>query len=115
MMRSFAYAFSGLRYLLATERNFRIEVMAAAVAVVAGTWLGLERLEWLALALTIGLVLILEAPNTAIEDEVSLASPGFDERARLAKDVSAAAVLVASLLAVVVGLLLFGPRIIRVG
>ena len=112
VLRSFAYALAGLRYLVSTERNFRIEVAAGAIAVIAGGWLGLGRFEWLVLSLTIALVLILEAVNTAIEDAVSLASPGFDERARVAKDVSAAAVMIAALLAVVVGVLLFGPRLL---
>ncbi len=114
LARSFGHALAGLRYLLATERNFRIEVMAGALAVIAGVWLRLERLEWVALCGTIALVLILEAVNTAIEDAVSLARPEFDRTARAAKDVSAAAVLIAAILAVVVGLLLFGPRIIGV-
>lgn len=115
LIRSFAFALSGLRYLLSTERNFRIEAAAAALAVIAGVWLGIERVEWIVLAVTIAIVLILEAVNTAIEDAVSLASPAFDERARAAKDVSAAAVLMAALLAIVVALLLFGPRLVRIG
>lgn len=115
LIRSFAYALSGLHYLVSTERNFQIEVAAAALAVIAGAWLGLERVEWIALAVTIALVLILEALNTAIEDAVSLASPAFDERARTAKDVSAAAVLFAAVLSIVVGVLLFGPRLVRIG
>ena len=61
------------------------------------------------LVLAIALVLILEAANTALEQAVTLASPGIDPRARAAKDVSAAAVLIAALASVAVGLLLFAP------
>jgi len=112
LLRSFAYAFAGLGYLLRTQRNFRIEVAVGLLAVVAGVWSSLDRIEWLVLVLTIAIVLILEAMNTAIEAEVTLASPSIDPRARAAKDVSAAAVLVAAVAAVVVGALLFGPRLI---
>ncbi|HZP95362.1 MAG TPA: diacylglycerol kinase family protein [Candidatus Limnocylindria bacterium] len=115
LLRSFSYALAGLRTLLGTERNFRLEVAVAALAVIAGVWLGLERLEWAVLGLTIALVLILEAVNTAVEDAVTLASPELDPTARAAKDVSAAAVLVAAILSVVVGVLLFGSRLFRIG
>ena len=113
LLRSFAYAFEGLTHLVRTQRNFRIELAVGAAAVSLGAWSGLERWEWVALALTIALVLILEAANTALEHAVSLASPAIDPRARAAKDVSAAAVLVAAMASVVVGLLLFGPRLLR--
>lgn len=113
LLRSFAFAFAGLAHLLRTQRNFRIEVGLGAVALVAGALLGLERWEWVALVLTIALVLILEAANTALEHAVTLASPGIDPRARAAKDVSAAAVLIAAVVSVAVGLLLFGPHLIR--
>ena len=113
LARSFSYAFNGLAYLLRTQRNFRIELLVAAVAVTAGIVSRLDRWEWVALVLTIALVLILEAVNTAIENAVTLASPSFDDLARAAKDVSAAAVLIAAGAAVVVGVVLFGARLLR--
>ena len=113
LVRSFAFAIAGLRHLIRTQRNFRIELAVGGLVVVGGLWLGLDRGEWLALTLTIALVLVLEAVNTAVENAVTLASPAFSERARVAKDVSAAAVLIAALASVVVGALIFGSRLER--
>jgi diacylglycerol kinase (ATP) len=111
LLRSFGYAFAGLGHLLSTQRNFRVELAIGLVALAAGAWWRIERWEWAALVLTISLVLILEALNTAIENAVTLASPSLDPRAKAAKDVSAAAVLVAALASVVVGVIIFVPRI----
>ena len=111
LLRSFGFAFAGLSHLWRTQRNFRIECAAGLAALVAGAWAHFERWEWVALVLTIALVLILEAVNTALEDAVSLASPSVDPRAKAAKDVAAAAVLVAALASIAVGVALFGPRL----
>lgn len=112
LLRSFSFALAGLSYLVRTQRNFRIELAIGAVAVAAAAASQLERWEWVVLAVTIAVVLILEAVNTAIETAVTLASPRFDARARVAKDVSAGAVLIASAASVAVGILLFGPRLL---
>lgn len=112
LLRSFSFALAGLRHLVRTQRNFRIEIAIAAIALLGGLVARLERWEWVALALTIAVVLVLEAVNTAIESAVTLASPRVDPRARAAKDVSASAVLIASAAAIAVGALLFGPRIL---
>jgi diacylglycerol kinase len=74
-----------------------------------GLWLGLSRVEWAILALTIGLVWTAEFINTALEATVDLASPDIHPLARIGKDVGAAAVLVAAILSVVIGLLILGP------
>jgi len=111
LLRSFGFAFAGLTHLLRTQRNFRIEVAVGLVTLVGGVWARLERWEWIVLSLTIALVLVLEAVNTALEHAVTLASPGIDPRAKAAKDVAAAAVLVAALASIGVGALLFGPRL----
>jgi diacylglycerol kinase len=111
LLRSFGFAFAGLAHLWRTQRNFRIEAAVAVLAVLAAVLSRLERWEWIALVLTIALVLILEAINTALEDAVSLASPNIDPRAKAAKDVSAAAVLIAALASVAVGVALFGTRL----
>ena len=111
LLRSFSYALAGLGHLLRTQRSFRIEVAVGAIAVAAGAWARLERWEWTVLALTIALVLILEAANTALERAVTLARPALDPRAKAAKDVAAAAVLIAAFASLVVGALLFLPRL----
>jgi diacylglycerol kinase len=110
-LHAFLHAFAGFAYLLRTQTNFRFMVGIAAIAVLAGVWARLERWEWVALVLMIVLVLSLEALNTAIEDAVTLASPRHDPRAKIAKDVAAAGVLIAAMASVAVGILLFAPRL----
>jgi diacylglycerol kinase len=111
LLRSFSFALAGVAYLLRTQRNFRIEAAIGALAAVGGVWSRLERWEWAIMVLAVALVLILEAMNTALEDAVTLASPEIHPRAKAAKDVSAAAVLVAAATSVAIGLLLFAPRL----
>jgi diacylglycerol kinase (ATP) len=111
LLRSFSYAFAGLVHLLRTQRNFRLEVGAGALAVVAGFLWRLERWEWVALVLVIALVLTLEGLNTTLEHAVTLASPNIDPRAKAAKDVAAGAVLIAALASITVGVVIFGPRL----
>jgi len=113
LLRSFSYAVAGLAHLLRTQRNFRIELAIGAGTVVAAFAVGFAPWEWVSLVLTIALVLILEAVNTALEQAVSIASPGIDPRAKAAKDVSAAAVLIAAAASVAVGIVLFGPHLPR--
>jgi len=112
-LRSFGYAGAGLRYLARTQPNFRVHL--AATAAVVGTAIGVDAppLEIAVLLLAIGLVLVGEAVNTAIEAVVDLASPALHPLARVAKDVAAAAVLLAAIIAAVTGVLLMGPRIWR--
>ena len=107
-LASFGHALRGLRVFV-SQPNARIHCAAAVVVVALGLWLGVSRLEWVALVLAIALVMGAEALNTALEYAVDLASPEWHALARDAKDVAAAAVLVCSLGAAVVGLLVFVP------
>ena len=113
LMRSFRFALAGLAYLLRTQRNARIEAAIGAVAIAAGTALGLSAPEWGVLVLTICLVLILEGLNTALELCVDLASPDVHPKAKAAKDLAAGMVLVAAAGSVIVGVLLFGPKLVQ--
>jgi diacylglycerol kinase len=106
---SFGYAFSGIWRLLRTQPNARIHTIATICVVALSAWLGVSRVEWAILALTIGLVWTAEFINTALEAVVDLASPNLHPLAKIGKDVSAAAVLVAAITSVVVGLLILGP------
>lgn len=112
-MRSFRFALAGLAYLLRTQGNARIEVAIGLLAIAAGVLLGLSAPEWGVLVLTICLVLILEGINTAVELAVDLASPEMHPKAKAAKDLAAGTVLIAAVGSVVVGVLLFGPRLVR--
>ncbi len=111
-MRSFGYAFEGVAYILRTQRNARIEIAVAIAAVLLAVWLGISAIEWAVLVLAIVIVLAFEWMNTALELAVSLASPGAHPSAKAAKDVAAACVLLGAVASVLVGLLLFMPRLL---
>ncbi len=111
-MRSFAYALAGIAYLVRTERNFRLHLLAAAAAIAVGLAVGLSAMEWAAVVLTIALVIMMEGLNTGIELAVTLASPDVRPEAKAAKDIAAGMVLVAAIASVAVGLFIFGPRVV---
>ena len=106
---SFCYAFSGLRYLVCSQPNARIHLAIAVVVVAMGAWLGLPVRDWAVIVLVVGLVLTAEAFNTALEAVVDLCSPEPHPLAKVTKDVGAAAVLLAALTSLIVGVLLLGP------
>lgn len=108
---AFRYAFAGIGHLLRTQRNFQIHLLIGAIAIALGVVLRIARWEWVALALTIGMVLVAEGFNTAVEATVDLATSERHPLARIAKDVAAGAVLLCALTAIVVGVLIFGPRL----
>jgi diacylglycerol kinase len=110
--RSFRFAMAGLKYLARTQPNFRVHLLAAILAFGASVLLKASALETAVLMVTIGLVLVAEALNTAVEAVVDLASPGLHPLAKIAKDTAAAGVLIAALVAVLVGLLVLGPRLL---
>ena len=108
---SFRNAFSGLRRLITTERHFQIHLLAATCAIVLAAVLGFSRVEWAVLVVTIALVLVAEGLNTAIERAIDTTTPGFHPLAKAAKDIGAAAVLIAAIASVIVGLLLYVPKL----
>jgi diacylglycerol kinase len=109
---AFRHAFSGLWYVLRTQRNTRIHALATTIVLALGVWLEIERMEWIALILAICLVWLAEIINTALEAITDLASPGIHPLAQVGKDIGAGAVLLSSMVAVLVGLLVFIPKII---
>ena len=111
LARCFAYALAGLWEALRTQRNLRVHLAFTLGVVAAGWVLALSPLEWAILALTVGMVWVAELFNTAMEAAVDLASPTLHPLARKAKDVSAAAVLVAAISAVAVGLIVLVPHV----
>lgn len=111
VIKSFPYAINGLKTALKNEPNFRVHLVFAFTAVAAGVILKLSLLELAVLILTIGFVIIMELINTMLEALVNLVSPEIKEHARIAKDVSAAAVLISAIISVAIGILLFLPKI----
>lgn len=111
LARAFGYAIRGVTRS-SRDRMIRCQFVAGVVAVGLAAWLGLSRIEWAILALTIGLVVAMEVMNTAVEHVVDLASPDFHDLAGRAKDAAAGAVLLVSIAALIVGAILFVPRLI---
>jgi diacylglycerol kinase len=108
---SFGYAFSGLWHVLSTQRNARVHAAAAALAVGVGVFLRISAVEFALTFVAISSVFVAEMFNTAIEACVDLASPRWHPLAKTAKDVAAGAVLVSAMLAVLIGLCVFGPHL----
>jgi diacylglycerol kinase (ATP) len=110
-LRSFSNAFRGISFMLRTQHNAWIHAVATVAAVAAGSALRISRGEWLAVALAIVAVWTAEALNTALEALCDVASPEFHPLVERAKDVAAAAVFISAIGAIVIGLLVFGPRL----
>jgi diacylglycerol kinase (ATP) len=111
LLDSFNYAFEGIIHVLRTQRNMRIHFMVAAGVLIAAVAIGVTRMELIALLLAIAFVLFAEMINTAIEGAVDVSTTSFDPNAKLAKDIAAGAVLIATVTAVAVGYLVFSERL----
>lgn len=112
IVQSFRYAFAGLAYTFRTQRNFRIHIALGLLASLAGILLGLSWVEWSVVVLLVVLVLAAEMVNTMVESLVDLVTTEFHPLAKVAKDVAAGIVLMTALGAIVVGLLIFGPKLL---
>ena len=110
-LKSFTYAFNGLRILLLEEHNSRIHLTAAICVVAAGILFHISPLEWVAVIFAIGMVFGGEIFNSAIEDLADVVCTERDERIKKVKDLSAAAVLVSAITALVIGLIIFIPKL----
>ena len=113
---SFQYAFAGIKYVLKTQKNAWLHLAATVIVVAVSFWLRIDRIKWMAILLVIGLVWMAEFMNTALEIIVDLASPEKHPLAKVGKDVGAASVLIAAILAVIIGVLvLWQPLIEKLG
>jgi diacylglycerol kinase len=109
---SFVYAFNGLFFTFRSQLNFRIHIIVGCIVVLCGLIIHLTATEWCILTLAIGLVLSMEALNTAIEQLVDHISPEYHKQAGTVKDIAAGAVLISAITAIVTGLILFLPKIL---
>jgi diacylglycerol kinase (ATP) len=109
---SFRFAFVGLFYVFRSQRNFRIHIAIALACVLLGVLLGLNLTEWAVFGVMVTVVLAAEMTNTMIEALVDLVSPGYHPLAKISKDVAAGVVLLTAIGAIVVGLLIFGPKLL---
>jgi diacylglycerol kinase (ATP) len=108
-IHSFGHAFHGWWYVIRTQRNAWIHAVITVLVVLVAGWLRLPLRDWAVLFLTITIVWTAEFINTALEAVVDLASPQRHSLAKVGKDVGAAAVLIAALAAILVGVLILGP------
>src|ERR687884_2018215 len=111
VFESFNYAIEGVVHVLRTQRNMRIHFAVAVAVLAIAAAVGVTKLELIALLISIAFVLIAEMINSAIEGAIDVATTAFDPMAKLAKDIAAGAVLIATIVAVAVGYLVFADRI----
>ncbi len=111
LLASFRYAFAGIFHTVRTQPNARIHLGVIVLVVALGLWLGLSLVEWAVIVLTSAVVFMAEMFNTAIEATIDLATRDHHPLAKIGKDVAAGAVLVGAILAVLIGVLLLGPRL----
>ncbi len=110
-LSSFRYAWQGIVALVRDEHNARIHLAAAVIATVMGFWLKISSMEWIAIIGCIGAVIATEAMNSAVEAVCDKASPEKHELIKKAKDCGAAAVLIVSVTAAIVGSVVFLPKL----
>jgi diacylglycerol kinase (ATP) len=111
LLESFNFAVEGIVHVLRTQRNMRIHLLAAVIVLIAALWTGVTKLELIALLLAIAFVFIAEMLNSALEQAIDVSTTSFDPLAKLAKDIAAGAVLIATLNAIAVGYLVFSGQV----
>ncbi len=109
LAKSFLYAVRGLSKTFKEEQNFKIHTFIAVVVILIGWYVGISRYEWIFLVLIIGLVMLMEIANSAVERIADVLKPRINSYVKEIKDITAAGVLVASVIAVIVGLIIFMP------
>ena len=108
---SFIYAFGGIKTAIKNEPNFKFQLIVAFLTLALGYYLQLSTTEFAVLILVICLVLVLELINTALEALIDISSPNIHPKAKISKDVAAASVLIATLASILIGVLIFLPKI----
>lgn len=109
-VKSLKYAFKGLWLLVSTEHSIMVQTAIAIIMTIFGWWLDISSTEWILQILAIGLVLVAESLNTAIEKICDFIHPDYDERIGFIKDISAGAVTFAAITAIIIGLIIYLPK-----
>ena len=110
---SFKYAINGIKILFWEEPNAKIHLFVTVCVLIAGFAFRISGGEWIAVILCIGLVIALESLNSAIENIADFVSPGRHETIKKVKDLAAGAVLIGAVASVIVGMIVFLPKIIE--
>lgn len=113
LLSSFSYAIEGIRTAIKQERNIRIHLSISLIVIIFGFLFSITRIEWIFILLTIGGMISLEIINTAIERLVDLVTLDFHPLAKQAKDLAAGAVFSFAIISVIVGIIIFGPYLLR--
>lgn len=111
-LKSFHYAFSGLKTAWREEHNFRVHCTAAIIAITLSFVLHISTHEWIAVLFSIGFVFVCELLNTALENIADFICPKNNPNIKKIKDIAAAAVMISSITALLIGLLIFIPKLI---
>ena len=110
-LKSIGYAFKGALLLLKTEASIKVQFIIAILITVAGFYYHISSEEWLIQLLAIGLVMSIEGANTAIEEIANFIHPEHHQKIGLIKDIAAGAVFIASIFAIIVGSIIYIPKI----
>jgi diacylglycerol kinase (ATP) len=111
IFRSLRHALNGCVRLFGTERNAKIHLVSFIIAVAAGFYFEIDRIEWMIILLASGAVIAAEAMNTAIEGTIDIVHPHHGEKAGRIKDIAAGAVLIVTCAAIAMGIIVFFPKI----
>lgn len=109
LIKSFGFALKGIRLAIKEEHNFRIMLIAFFVVICTGLYFRLDKVDWMMILLTSGIVLVAELFNTTIENMMDMITPDYHVMTERIKDLSAGAVLVTAIFSVIVGLIVFIP------
>jgi diacylglycerol kinase len=112
-LKSFSFAMHGLSYLLKNEHNSRIHLVASIISIILGIILKLNIIEWSLLIIVIGIVFLAELFNSAVETLADIIDPEWNKMIMMAKDYSAAAVLISAIVALVAGCIIMVPKLIK--
>lgn len=112
LINSFKYAIQGIFTSFKTEKNMKIHILIMLLVIIAGILLKISKLEWIICIILFSIVIAGELFNTAIETVVDMVMPDKNEKAKIAKDVSAGAVLLVAIGAAIIGLMIFIPKIL---
>lgn len=114
LAKSFTYAFRGLLKVFREEQNLTVHTFAAVIVIAAGLYFNVSRIEWALLLLSIFIVFLMEIVNSAIERVTDILKPRIHEYVKEIKDIMAAAVMLASFFAILIGVLVFLPQILQI-
>lgn len=114
LLKSFKYAFEGIFTGIKEEQNMKVHITIMILVIISGIMLKISKIEWIICIILFGLVISMELINTAIENTVDLITKEKNEKAKIAKDIAAGAVLVSAIASAIIGLIIFVPKIMLI-